>query len=121
VNIFLGRDTSGSKLNSDQHHILVDQLVIAYGISGQLKKVHMLLDEAIRQDPDYPLNYYNLACAFAGEGNKAKMLENLSLAFQHRDHVLKGEQLPDPRTDDSFQDYVHDLDFVKLMKQIGYR
>ena len=113
-------EASGMKLNSDQHRILLDQLVIAYGESGNLKKVHALLDAAIRQDPDYPLNYYNLACAFAGEGDKAKMLANLSLAFQHKDHIIKGEQMPDPRTDDSFQNYVHDVDFVKLMKQLGY-
>ena len=113
-------EASGMKLNSNQHRILIDQLAIAYGISGNLKKVHALLDEAIRQDPDYPLNYYNLACALAGEGDKPKMLANLSLAFQRRDNVLKGESLPDPRSDESFQGYVHDADFVKLMKQLGY-
>ena len=113
-------EISGKKLSSDQHRIVVDQLVIAYGISGNLKKVHSLLEDAIRQDPDYPLNYYNLACAFAEEGDKAKTLSNLSTAFQHKDHVLKGEQMPDPRSDDSFQKYVHDDDFVKLMKQFGY-
>jgi tetratricopeptide (TPR) repeat protein len=113
-------EADGMKLNSDQHRILVDQLVIAYGMSGDLKKVHTLLDDAIRQDPDYPLNYYNLACAFAEEGDKSKMLANLSTAFQHKNHVLKGEQMPDPRSDDSFQKYVHDEDFVKLMKQLGY-
>lgn len=113
-------EASSKKLSSDQHRILVDQLVIAYGISGNLKKVHVLLEDATRQDPDYPLNYYNLACAFAEEGNKAKMLANLSTAFQHKDHVLKGEQMPDPRSDDSFQKYAHDDDFLKLMKQLGY-
>jgi predicted Zn-dependent protease len=113
-------EANGAKLTPDQHRILIDQLVMSYGISGDLKKVHALLDEAIRKDPDYPLNYYNLACAYSGEGNKDKMLENLSLAFQHKDHILKGERMPDPRTDDSFQDYVHDEDFIKLMKQIGY-
>lgn len=113
-------ESGGEWLTSDQHRILVDQLVIAYGISGNLKKVHTVLDDAIRQDPDYPLNYYNLACAFAEEGEKAKMLTNLSIAFQHKDHVLKGEQMPDPRSDDSFLKYVHDVEFIKLMKQIGY-
>lgn len=113
-------EASGMKLNSEQHRILIDQLAIAYGVSGELTKVHALLDEAIRQDPNYPLNYYNLACAYAGEGDKPKMLANLLLAFQHKDHVLKGEQMPDPRTDDSFQTYLHDPDFVKLMKQLGY-
>ena len=95
--------------------------MIAYGIGGNLNKVHPLLEEdAIRQDPDYPLNYYNLACAYAEEGDKAKMLANLSTAFRHKDHILKGEQIPDPRSDDSFQKYLRDNDFIKLMKQIGY-
>lgn len=113
-------EAGGKRLTSDQHRIVLDQLVMSLGESGDLKKVHALLDEAIRQDPEYPLNYYNLACAYAGEGNKPKMLANLALAFQHKDHVLTGEQMPDPRTDDSFQNYVHDPDFLKLMKKIGY-
>jgi tetratricopeptide (TPR) repeat protein len=112
-------EAGDEKLASDQHRILVDQLVIAYRITGNLEKVHTLLGDAIRQDPNYPLNYYNLACAFAEEGDKAKMLANLSTAFQHKDHVLKGEQMPDPRSP-PFQKYVHDDDFIKLMKQIGY-
>jgi predicted Zn-dependent protease len=111
----------GTKLNFVQRHIVTDQLVMAYGISGKLKQVHALLDEAIQQDPDYPLNYYNLACAFAGENDKARVLANLKLAFDHKDRVLPGEQMPDPRSDDSFQRYVHDPDFVKLMRQLGYR
>ena len=113
-------ETAGAKLTPEVHRVLIDQLVMAYGISGSLKKAHTLLDVAIRQDPDYPLNYYNLACAFAEEGDKARMLVNLSSAFQHKDHVLKGEHMPDPRSDDSFQRYVHDQDFLKLMREIGY-
>lgn len=113
-------EAGGMKLTPDQHRILLDQLVMSYGITGKLKKVHTLLEEAIQRDPEYPLNYYNLACAFAEEGNKAKMLENLSLAFQHKDHIIKGEQMPDPRSDDSFQPYVHDPEFLRLMKQLGY-
>lgn len=114
-------ENGGKELSSDQHRILVDQLVMAYGVSGQLKKAHELLDEAIAQDPEYPLNYYNLACAFAEEGNKGKMLANLDLAFQRKDHVLKGEQMPDPRSDSSFQKYVRDDDFVKLIKALDLK
>jgi predicted Zn-dependent protease len=114
-------EKDGEVLSSDQHRILIDQLVMAYGISGQIKKAHGLLDDAISQDPEYPLNYYNLACAFAEEGDKAKMLVNLTHAFQHKDHVLKGEQMPDPRSDSSFQKYVRDDDFAKLMKALGFK
>jgi predicted Zn-dependent protease len=114
-------EKSAKVLSSDQHRIVTDQLVMAYGISGQLKKAHELLDDAIPQDPEYPLNYYNLACAYAEEGNKGKMLANLNLAFQHKEHVLKGEQMPDPRSDSSFQRYVQDDDFVKLMRALGFK
>jgi predicted Zn-dependent protease len=113
-------ERNGHKLNSDQHRILVDQLAMAYGISGDLKKARALLEDAVQQDPEYPLNYYNLACAFAEEDQKGKVLANLSLTFQHKDNVLKGEKMPDPRTDSSFQKYVRDDDFIKLMKKLGY-
>ena len=109
------------KLTDQERHILTDQLVMAYGISGQLKKAHTLLDEAIQQDPEYPFNYFNLACAYAEEGNKEKMLANIALAFQHKDHVLKGEQLPDPREDSSLQKYARDSDFINLMKKLGFQ
>jgi predicted Zn-dependent protease len=113
-------EKSAKVLSSDQRRIVTDQLVMAYGISGQLKKARELLDDVIPQDPEYPMNYYNLACAFAEEGNKGKMLANLDLAFQHKDHVLKGEQMPDPRSDSSFQKYLQDDDFLKLMKKLGF-
>ena len=114
-------EKDGKVLSSDQRRILIDQLAMAYGISGELKKAHELLDEAISQDPEYPLNYYNLACAFAEEGDKNKMLANLALAFQHKDHVLKGERMPNPRLDSSFQNYLRDDDFLKLMKELGFK
>lgn len=109
----------GKRLTTAEHRILVDQLVMSYGISGQLKKAHTLLDDAIQKDPDYPLNYYNRACAYAEGGDKAKALENLDLAFQRKANVLKGEEMPDPRADSSFQKYTGDADFKKLMKKIG--
>jgi hypothetical protein len=71
--------------------------------------------------PDYPLNYYNLACAYAEEGNKAGVLRNLQLAFDRKANILKGEQMPDPRADSSFQKYIHDADFVALMKKLGHK
>lgn len=107
------------QLNLTQERILTDQLVMSYGITGEMKKAHTLLDEAIQKDPDYPLNYYNRACAFAEEGDKSKALANLDLAFQRKANVLKGEEMPDPRADSSFQRFVRDADFVTLMKKLG--
>jgi Tfp pilus assembly protein PilF len=112
-------EIAGKTLPQSEQRVLVDQLVMSYGIAGQLSKAHKLLDEAVQQDPGYPLNYYNRACAFAEEGDKAKALANLDLAFRWKANVLKGEQMPDPRADSSFQKYVRDSDFVNLMKKLG--
>jgi len=114
-------EQSGSKLSETDHRVLMDQLVMAYGLGGQLNRVYKLLDEAIKQDPEYPMNYYNLACAYAEDNEKSKMLANLSSAFQHNEHMLKGEQIPDPRADSSFKKYVMDPDFVRLMNKLGYK
>jgi hypothetical protein len=50
-----------------------------------------------------------------------KMLASLDLAFQRKGRVLKGGQMPDPRADPSFDKYVRDDDFVKLMKTLGLK
>ncbi len=114
-------EKSGKELSIVQDRILTDQLVMSYGITGELKKTHSLLNEATGKDPGYPLNYYNLACAYAEEGDKPKAMANLQLAFDRKSSILKGEQMPDPRADSSFQKYVRDDDFVSLMKKFGLK
>lgn len=113
-------ERKGSKLTSDQHRILVDQLVMAYGITGDLKHSRALLEIAVRDDPKYPLNYYNLACINAEESRKQDVLTNLALAFQYKGNAVRGEQMPDPRADSSFREYLHDPDFIGLMRKLGY-
>jgi tetratricopeptide (TPR) repeat protein len=88
-----GLEKAGAKLTLTQHRILGDQLAMAYGISGRTADSKGLLLELVRTDPGYPLNYYNLACVSADENDKAGVLKNLSLAFQHKDQVLPGEQM----------------------------
>jgi len=109
------------RLSKTDVRVLTDQLVMAYGSSGLLKKAHALLDSAIKQDPDYPLNYYNRACAFAEESDKPGMLAALRSAFERKQNVLIGEQLPDPRADSSFVKYLRDANFTELMKELGFK
>jgi len=111
-------EKSGAKLTLVQHRILVDQLAMAYGISGRSADSKALLQEGVRNDPDYPLNYYNLACVAADENDKPAVLKNLSLAFQHRPQVLPGEQMPDPASDPSFKKYSQDADFKALVARV---
>jgi tetratricopeptide (TPR) repeat protein len=111
-------EKSGIKLTLTHHRILVDQLAMAYGISGRTSDSKILLQESVRSDPQYPLNYYNLACVAADENDKPAVLKNLTLAFQHRDQVLPGENMPDPASDSSFQKYVQDSDFKALVTRL---
>jgi tetratricopeptide (TPR) repeat protein len=81
--------------------VTTDQLVMSLGMSGDLKDSRAVAEQAIATDPDYPLNYYNLACADAEEGNATGAKLHLQQAFDHRANVLKGESMPDPTKDDS--------------------
>ena len=111
-------EKAGAKLNLTQHRIVGDQLSMAYGISGRTAESKALLKELVRTDPEYPLNYYNLACVAADEGDKPGVLKNLTVAFEHRAHILPGEQMPNPASDPSFQKYAHDTDFKELVSHL---
>lgn len=91
-----GSDTSGK-----WRRVATDQAVLAYGMSGDVAKARALAEAATRTDPDYPLNYYNLACADAEDGNAAQARVHLQEAFDRRKNMLPGEPLPDPTKDDS--------------------
>ena len=81
--------------------VATDQLVMALGMSGDLKNSRVVAEMAAKSDPDYPINYYNLACADAEQGDAAQAKAHLQQAFDRRANVLKGEPMPDPTKDDS--------------------
>jgi tetratricopeptide (TPR) repeat protein len=81
--------------------VTTDQLVMSLGMSGDIKDSRAVAKMAIAADPDYPLNYYNLACADAKQDRVADAKLHLQLAFDRRANVLKGESMPDPGKDDS--------------------
>jgi tetratricopeptide (TPR) repeat protein len=81
--------------------VTTDQLVMSLGMSGDLKDSRAVAEMAIASDPDYPLNYYNLACSDAEQGNATDARTHLQQAFDRRANVIKGESMPDPAKDDS--------------------
>jgi predicted Zn-dependent protease len=111
-------EKSGTKLTLTQRRILGDQLAMAYGISGRTADSKALLQDLVRTDPEYPLNYYNLACVAADEDDKPGVLKNLGLAFQHKGQILKGEEMPNPASDPSFKKYAQDADFKALIARL---
>ena len=67
---------------------------------GDLARSRALANRAIQADPDYPLNYYNLACADAEEGK----------------NTLPGESMPDPTQDDSIMKLKPDRAFWSFVE-----
>jgi len=91
------------QLEQNYWRVLVDNLGIAYGITGKLQEAKAVFDYGISQEPDYPLFHYNLACAYAEMGDAEKATASLRTAFQHKANMIPGETMPDPRQDSSFQ------------------
>jgi hypothetical protein len=90
---------------------LTDQAGMAFGIAGNLPKSRAIFSAAVAKDPDYPLYYYNLACADAAEDKLADARTHLQQAWNRRANMLPGETFPDPSKDDSFTPHQSDKDF----------
>jgi tetratricopeptide (TPR) repeat protein len=89
----------GTPVNA--RRVVVDQLSMSYGISGQIKQSRAVNETAIKSDPDYPLYYFNLACADAEQHKVDDAKLHLKQAFDRKANTLPGEHLPDPTKDDS--------------------
>lgn len=98
--------------------LLTDQLAMSYGMSGDLKKSRAINEAAIAKDPDYPLYYYNLACADAEAKDATAARTHLQQAFERRANTLKGEKLPDPAKDDSFLKLKSDKAFWAFVESL---
>ncbi len=96
-------DTLPANTPLNLKRVVVDQLAMSYGISGQIKQSRAVNEAAIQTDPDYPLYYYNLACADAEQGKADDAKTHLQQAFDRKANTLPGEHIPDPAQDDSIQ------------------
>jgi tetratricopeptide (TPR) repeat protein len=98
--------------------ITTDQAGIAYGLAGNIPKARTLFNEALAKDPDYPMYYYNLACADAQENKLADARAHLQQAFARKGNMLKGETMPEPATDDSFLPYRDNKEFWAFVESL---
>ncbi|MGO9440633.1 MAG: tetratricopeptide repeat protein [Terriglobales bacterium] len=98
--------------------IATDQAGMAYGMSGNLDRARAIFKQAIEQDPDYPMYYYNLACADVEEKKLADAQVHLQQAFARKANVLSGERMPDPTKDDSFLPYKNNKEFWSFLRSL---
>ena len=111
-------DSSSHELSPTLWKVLVDQMGMAYGISGDLKRAKAVFEEALKKEPTYPMFYYNLACAYAEMGDLDAAMSNLQKAFEYRKNVIEGERMPDPEGDDSFKRYLKNEKFSQALKAL---
>jgi tetratricopeptide (TPR) repeat protein len=98
--------------------VTTDQASLAYGISGNLDKSRAINEDAILKDPDYPLYYYNLACADAESGDATAAQTHLRQAFDRGANTLPGEHLPDPTADDSILKLKSNVKFWAFVQEL---
>lgn len=98
--------------------VLVDNLAMAYGITGDLDRVEETVNYGLSQDPTYPIFYYNLACVAAGRNDENKTMDLLRKAFSYKGNVIPGESMPDPGVDDSFKPFMTDQKFREFLKSL---
>ena len=98
--------------------VLVDNLGMAYGISGDLRKAKEIFAYGISKDPDYPLFYYNMACTYGEMKEMEKAIEYLKLAFERKKNMIRGEHMPDPATDSSFARFMKNETFLNALKEL---
>jgi tetratricopeptide (TPR) repeat protein len=111
-------EKSAPMLEKNLWRVLVDNLSIAYGITGDLSHSRETLNYGIAKDPDYPNFYYNLACGTAEKGDIPGTEKNLKLAFERRENVIPGEEFPDARVDDSFQKLLQQKEFRQFLNSL---
>src|SRR5437763_12373428 len=70
--------------------LATDVVTVALGRIGDLKGKRAYALRAIKTDPDYPLNYYHLACADAEERKPAEAKLHLQQAFDRKANVVPG-------------------------------
>ena len=107
------------RLDRDTKRVLIDNLGMAYGISGNLKRAKEIFEYGIAGDQTYPMYYYNLACAYAEMNDLDNAIVNLQTAFKYKQNMIKGERMPDHRTDSSFAKYMENKRFLKILEMLN--
>jgi len=98
--------------------VLVDNLGMAYGITGDLKSAKATFDYGVSKDPGYPMFHYNLACTFAEMADRDQAIAELKQAFALKANANAGEPMPNPATDDSFARFMKDKTFLAALDDI---
>jgi tetratricopeptide (TPR) repeat protein len=111
----LDLEKKSRNLPKEMWRALVDNLGMAYGITGDLANAEITFRYGLSEDPTYPMFFYNMACVYAERNDLDNTLEYLKKAFSYKANMIPGERMPDPQSDDSFQRFRANPRFRALM------
>ena len=106
------------KLNKAIWLVVVDNLGMAYGMTGDIKKSMEVLEYGIKEEPTYPMFYYNMACGYGELDDEDNAIKYLRSAFKYKDNMIEGEHFPNPETDSSFQRLMKSEKFRKAIAEM---
>jgi tetratricopeptide (TPR) repeat protein len=115
----LFQDQKDHLLSQEQFYILLSNLGLSYGMTGQTQKGIDLLNRGIAYDRFFPMFYYNLAVVYAQVDNLVETIYYLSQAYMNKKSMPAEEEFPDPRKDillkkywknDRFKEFVRSVD-----------
>ena len=107
------------QLDRNLWRVLIDNLGMAYGMTGHLKEARSTFEQGIQADPTYPMFHYNLAGTFARMNDLDHAMQSLATAFRYRKNQNPGEKgMPDPRQDSSFQRFMKNETFRNLVNDL---
>lgn len=107
------------RLDKNLWRVLIDNLGMSYGITGDTKSAKETFEYGISKDPDYPMFHYLMACAYAETDDLDNSILYLKQAFARKQNIIPGEQMPDPATDDSFKRFLKNEKFRAALKEIS--
>jgi hypothetical protein len=105
-------------LSKNERLVLMDQLGLAFQLSGDLPHAESTFFYGVNKDPDYPMFYYHLACIYAGRNDINRTAGLLQKAFSLKANLIAGETLPDPHQDACFQPFMSDGRFLKFLQSL---
>ena len=98
--------------------VLVDNLAMAYGITGDIKSSQAVLEYGISIEPTYPMFHYNMACGYGELGDEDNAINSLRSAYKYKSNMIPGERLPDPMNDSSFAKFTDSEKFTKAVAEM---
>ena len=108
-------DLKDHSLTQEQRREVYGNLSYVLGTTGEHDKSIVILEAALKEDPNFGTYEYNLACNYSEQGDLDKALAHLKRAWELRDTF----KFPDVTRDSSFVRWRNDPNFQRAAKQMG--